>query len=228
MDKDAIEYPVDINPFGLDEGRAEEWSLDEASAYLKWRVENLESRTDVLLNVARTDLSLESVELLTRLGSRVREILRLPDFSGPYTGPPATVMVKGHTLELSRTMRLSPKGVSIGRDMGLLMARLLLRDFAGWLTWTIPNQIRRRNGENYYEHGYNLPALVGFPTGVADGYKFVPTLMWGKATNVTRGVEPPTIWASVYSYHADIFVFRNGKEYVPRRSSRPRSTLRSV
>jgi hypothetical protein len=203
MDLDILDYPIDINPFGLAEGRAVEWTSEQASAYLDWRVDTFEARTDVLLEVGKLDFNMESGELLSKLGPKLQDILRLPEFSHPYTGP-KTVTVKGHTIQLLRTVELSPRGVSLGRDIGVLMARLFLRDFPGrlkWTKWTIPKGIKRCAGQIYYEHGYHLPALAGFPHGAP----FVPTEKWGNATNVASGDQPPTIWASMYTFNADSF-----------------------
>src|SRR5258708_6940578 len=113
-------YPVFAPPLPFAAKSGRDWTPEEATAFLRWTAEILEVRTDALAVYFGERIDNNSAEtVLKRIGPAVKHALTR--FSQERELPSAFA----HAVA---TRRLSVDGLSLAADLGLLMARLLLRD----------------------------------------------------------------------------------------------------
>lgn len=112
-----------------------------------------------------------------------------------------TILGKTRKLSPHGGALLSPRGNSLAFDIGLLMARLLLRDHPSY-RWATPEETRiitKLCGKPYTSVSYNSPTIVE-----QDGSTwFDPSLIMGVAVSVACQRWPPEKWADVYSFNQD-------------------------
>jgi hypothetical protein len=115
-----------------------EWSDAEARRYLLWLSNQVTPRTDALLTFLGVEADADCANVLKYAGERVIWIMRKPGFVD------------------ANNQRLSEAGLSLGADLGLLVARCLL-DADDSVHWDI---LRRPKSDASYQ----LPVLRGFGT----------------------------------------------------------------
>lgn len=171
-----ISYPLFVPPSGLSAAVPKEWSATQADEYMRWLTSVLEPRSDAIL--ARVGESLpqqaDDVEqLLLRVGAKAQEMLRQPDFSESTP--------HGH--------KLTDRGFALAADLGLLVARLLLKFGNGSEQWTV---LRRPKTDAFYNH----PVITGL--------RSVPLEPVGgsiaEAHAVLRGARSADAWQKIFSY----------------------------
>lgn len=134
------EYPLFVPPGALATKSVPLWTKQEAENYFEWIGRSILPRTDFLLGFLDEKLGVRPIgsELLA-IGKGIVGSLQDPGFTKIENG----------------NLTLSDKGRAMATDSGLLLARVLLRDCAPSVRWTI-----LRKPKNAVS--YNLPVLAGF------------------------------------------------------------------
>ena len=172
---DSTSYPLFLPPDALAEKGSDYWSKSESEQYLDWLVDAIDTRLSGLAGYLKMDIQpKEAASTLSVCGTRVALAVQLPDFSLVEDG----------------IKKLSPSaGYSIGADVGLLFAHLLLYASGSQLAWSIG-----RGPKSYVSR--NLPVIVGF----TDNMELDPVLV---GINMCRRVlreGSASSWQQVYEH----------------------------
>lgn len=167
------DYKLFIPPEHLSKKGRENWNKKEAEEYKEWLISVIDDRISDLLNYFNEQENTNIQEFLTQLGKKVSNKLKDSDFSE----------------DIGNRKKLTNKGYALAADMGLLIAKWLLRDYGDKLTWTI---IRKPKSEM----SYNLPVLEikGF-----DYYEPVGVSI-ADATSIINNNKDYDAWLKVYTF----------------------------
>jgi len=166
-------YRLFIPPIRLAEKTPRDWTKREADAYMRWVIESVEERVAALLSYLGEQCGDDAEDLLLRVGNKVEVLLHDDQFA-----------TEGDT-----GFQLTNQGYALAADVGLLVAKLLLRDTGSALKWSV---VRKPKSDM----SYNLPVLIGFgerdylePVGVSVAYSHA----------ILRGDRSSDVWAKLYS-----------------------------
>ena len=144
-------YPLFPIPDALAGKDQRYWTHREGKEFFNIVLGALDERVEGLLAYFEEDASASPEELLTRLGGKVAEVLPSDQFSGPPQTEPDIVVKRGKTYELppleGRT--LTEQGEAVARDMGLLLAKLMLERGHPPLEWSIV--MKPKNDADYLQ-----------------------------------------------------------------------------
>lgn len=129
-------YELFIPPEHLAEKDRRNWNRKEAEEYKEWLLNVIDERTSNLLNCFNEHENTDVQELLTQLGRKVADKLKDSDYSE----------------DTGNRRKLTNRGYALAADMGLLIAKFVLRDFGEKISWTIKRKAKS-------EMSYNLPVL---------------------------------------------------------------------
>ena len=168
----AIDYPLFVPPEHLAEKGRRNWSAKEAKEYKAWLLGELDGRADALIVALCEPERPNPVEHLEALGQKA-----------------ATLLAKVRFSEVSpRGPQLTNAGYALAADMGLLVARYLLRDAPEKLRWEV---LRKPKSEL----SYNLPVLEGFSS---TNYLEPVGGSIAEAYGVLRGARAADTWKRIY------------------------------
>ena len=171
------EYKLFIPPEHLAEKGRKNWNKKEAEEYKEWLLSVIDNRISNLLNFFNEQESNDDIhKFLLRLSKKVSNKLNESGFSA----------------EIKGQKKLTNMGYALAADMGLLIAKYLLRDCGNKLYWTI---IRKPKSEM----SYNLPVLEikGF-----DYYEPVGVSI-SDATSIINDNKDYDVWLKVYNFIKD-------------------------
>lgn len=172
----ASPYPEFTPPPEISTGSPRDWTEAQANRYLVWLVTSLDRRvTDMLHFVGESDDD-DCPSLLRRVGEKAVWILRKPGF-----------LLQGEHAEA----RFSEAGYALAADIGLLVARCLIRkhDKVRW-------EILRRNKN---DPSYRQPILVGFGQQHLDPVRGSVA----EAGRILRGESPVDAWLRILEYWSE-------------------------
>lgn len=165
-------YPAYEPGGNLASAVASDWTEAEARRYLVWQTNVLDVRVRALLDFLGVEDAGPPRELLLTAGQR------------------AALALKRHSASTSgeEGPTLTAEGLALAADMGLLVARELLRSSRGQLRWEVLRKPRTAAA-------FNLPVLVG------DGKPFLEPLRASiaNAHAVVAGRRDGGIWARMFS-----------------------------
>ncbi|QDU13744.1 hypothetical protein CA11_15300 [Gimesia maris] len=172
------EYPLFVPPLELCQKNARDWTLQEARQYRDWLLASIDERVSFLLkflNVPETK-NQDVEEIMSAAGKKAAQYLQQKEFSECDT----------------EKKKLTDRGYALAADMGLLLAKLLLKESRHKIRWSV---LRRPKSEI----SYNLPVLEGFklnplePIGgsIAEAY------------GILRERKDGNIWRDSYTYWLD-------------------------
>lgn len=115
------------------------WTHREGKEFFNIVLGALDARVEGLLAYFDEDASATPEDLLTRLGGKFAEVLPSDQFSGPPQTEPIIIVKRGKTYELPppKGRTLAEQGEAVARDMGLLLAKLMLEREHPPLEWSI-------------------------------------------------------------------------------------------
>lgn len=162
-----------------DEGQpSRSWSRKDAITYKEWLTASVDRRTTAMLEFFGFPQTWsDSTEMLRQLGSVVLETLRSDEFS---------------TSDRAGSAALTNAGFALAADMGLLLAKCLVRDASGRVRWEVLRSPKS-------DLAYNLPVLKGFgrlhldPVGGSIA----------ASRSCLRGKQSSETWKEIYSYWFD-------------------------
>jgi hypothetical protein len=168
-----MEYSIFSPPVTLAAKPPKDWSKLEAEAYFDWFLSVLDSRVRNLLNFLDLDDSQEDSMLLSKAQEKCEQLLTTEQFTS--------------TLPTGR--KLTNQGYALSADLGLLVARLLIRRGQGKVAWAILKKPKT-------DQSYNLPVLTGF--GVAHLDPVAGSI--GDVAWIARGNKKPDAWVKVLEF----------------------------
>ncbi len=169
-----MEYPLFVPPEHLAVKGRTNWSAKEAREYKEWLLSVLDERVDALMEALEELERSNPVEHLEALGLKAAAHLADVPFS-----------------EESPTWRqLTNRGYALAGDIGLLVARYLLRDAPKKLRWEV---LRKPKSEL----AYNLPVLEGFSS---NNYMDPIGGSIAEAWGILRGNKGGDIWCISYQH----------------------------
>lgn len=134
-----IDYPLFAPPEHLAAKQAKQWSKKEAQEYKDWLMSVIDCRVDFLINFLGVSKVRNIENLLDKCGNVVAELLWTEDFSE----------------KTNDSLQLNNRGYALAADMGLLVAKSLLKFGNDKIYWNILKKPKT-------ELSYNLPVLEGF------------------------------------------------------------------
>jgi hypothetical protein len=171
-------YPPIMEPLELLEetkGPASAWPRKAARRHFEWFLTSIDERVSLLLDYFGQEEHSSPELLLDELGAKVAEVLPTDQFSYPEEGA---------------GLDLTNQGYNVAHDLGLLVARLLLRNYPTLLRWELSPD---RSGENQ-----NLPVLVGWGK-----LQFEPAQTSIRlAKLVVKGMRSYKAWRHIYQHWA--------------------------
>lgn len=131
------------------------WTKEQGKEYFDWLMNVKGDRVQILLEFFEESLDDDRQAFLLRIGEAFADEIKMEQYW--LKGGQMDIKFKtGHTAVVDRGTILSADGCSIAADMGLLVADILLRDFAPAIKWKLLT--RAKNHVNY-----NCPVLTGKP-----------------------------------------------------------------
>jgi len=168
------QYPLFVPPEHLAAKGRKNWSAEEAQKYKEWLLGVLDERIDAMMLLLEEPEQPNPVEHLKAIGLKAATFLVDAPFSE----------------DLPRGRRLTNEGYALAADIGLLVARYLLRDAPKKLQWKV---LRKPKSEL----AYNLPVLVGF---LSKNYLEPVGGSIAEACGVLRGSGEGNIWSRSYQH----------------------------
>lgn len=164
--------PAALFPQGVTNPQVE-WSEAEADSYLDWLASTMDDRIATMFDILGMDRNTIASADLSVAGQEAYTRLRQPKYSGV----------------IGRRARLKAPGRALAADMGLLVARWLLNDGNGAISWRVCRESKRHMN-------YNLPVLCGVSVDFLDP-------VGGSIANAhgcVCGRRSPDIWLQTYEY----------------------------
>lgn len=167
------DYKLFMPPEQLAEKGVKNWSKKEAEEYKDWLISGLDERISNLLKYFDEQEEDNALDLLEKLGKKVSDKLKEAEFSEEVNG----------------RMVLTNKGAALAADIGLLIAKYLLRDCESKIYWTI---IRKPKSEM----AYNLPVLE------IKGFNYLDPVggSMSEARAIINNKKSYDIWPKIYSF----------------------------
>ena len=166
-------YPLYVPPDGLAELRPSEWSSAQARRYLTWLQTVVDERANAGLGYLGVAEGQDPEQLLLTVGEKAAWVLRKPEFSS----------VHGDQVKLTNA------GNALAADIGLLLAKALLREGQGKVEWQI---LTKPKGAASFNH----PVLVGFGKLHLDPIRGSIAEAYG----VLKGTRAPNAWARAFKH----------------------------
>jgi hypothetical protein len=136
-----VAYPLFQPPFAFFAARHHrEWTKDEAVQFRDWLLSNINPITDAFIARLGLTLDVDSEALLAAAGTKVSALLRTREFSRAVLRLQVVPNSQGRgeaSLQRRPGPELTPEGHAIAIHIGLLTARLLMRDHRDTLRWKI-------------------------------------------------------------------------------------------
>ena len=134
-------YPFFSPPEHLAEKDSNLWSSKETTEYKEWMLGVMDERILYLLEYLNVSQHINAIESLTLIGEKFSKLVFSEEFSVPKPDG------RG----------LSNRGYAMAADIGLLIARELLREHGDALRWKIVRAAK-------LDLSYKMPALYSFST----------------------------------------------------------------
>ena len=167
-------YPLFLGPEHLTLKARENWSAQEAKENLEWLLGISDARVEGLLERLGESWSDDPSSHLGTVGKKAVALLKKEPFSRQDP--------------IGRS--LTDIGLALAADLGLLVAKYLLREHAAKLKWEV-----RRKGRR--EFTFNLPVLTGFANNHNDHLDPIGVSI-SKSWAVLRGERDFGAWERLY------------------------------
>lgn len=166
------DYPLFVPPAPLSAKKPAQFTDEETQAYFDWLLSEHENRVTQLARWCGQDVSGTTDSVLIGIGETVARALKLPAFS----------------CNNGSDFALTNQGYALAADMGLLFARLMIRDYGPEVHWTILRTPKS-------DVSFNCPVLVGFGRLSLDPIQ----LSISQAFGVLRGNKGGDCWLRVFN-----------------------------
>lgn len=170
------QYPLYVGPEHLALKSREDWNAKEAKEYRDWLLGILDERVEGLLKRLGETWSESPAIQLRVVGEKAAALLKREPYSE----------------EAPTGRELTDTGLALAADLGLLVAKYLLRTHPDKLKWVI-----RRKGKR--EVTYNLPVITGFPIDYNDHLDPIGVSI-SNAWAVLRNQQDSGVWARLYEH----------------------------
>lgn len=168
-----MDYPIFAPPTELASKQPREWSKSEAEAYLNWFLNSAPKRVDNLIDFLGLNEAEQPASLLTKAQEKLEQLLVRDQF----------------VTDLPTGKKLTNQGYALAADLGLLVARLLLKQGKGKVTWEILKKPKT-------DQSFNLPVLAGF-----GGVHLDPIAgSIGDAAWIARHNKKPEAWRKTFDF----------------------------
>jgi len=134
-----MDYPIFSPPVDLAIKLPKNWSKLEAEAYFNWFLNIFDKRVNNLLSFLCLGDDQEDSILLSKAQEKCEKLLTMEQF----------------TFASHAGCKLTNQGYALAADLGLLVARLLIKRSHGKVGWNILKKPKT-------DQSYNLPVLTGF------------------------------------------------------------------
>lgn len=161
------------------------WTKKQAEEYFDWFVNMLEPRLKIMLDYYDERFDNNSYDTLLRIGGKAVAELKKSE-SWRQGGKTTIKFATGDVAIVDQGKLLTKRGYSIAADMGVLLAYVLLNDFAPTVKWDL---IERPKNDVFYLH----PVLAG--CGLPFEAIHVSVIC---SMGIIEGNKTPDVWAETY------------------------------
>lgn len=180
------DYPVFIIPGHLADKSPDDWTTKEAREYKEYLLSIIDDRTDYLKVFLSLSEDAGCEAMLLQMGEKAVPLLKSPQYS-VNRQEVVIVELKGHKIEHTIGWDLTPMGRSLAADMGLLVAKCLLKKLGDKIHWDIVKKPKR-------DVSYNHPVLMGFKVRGFDPIRVSIAV----ANSVLNERSDANIWLEIY------------------------------
>lgn len=193
-----MSYPLFQPPFDFFTGKHHrDWTEEEAIQFRDWLLSNINPITDDFLTRLGLTLEVDSEALLAEAGTKVAVLLRTREFSRAVLRLQVVPSPQGRgpaSLQRLPGPELTAEGHAIAIHMGLLTARLLMRDYGDSLRWKIVTSPKN-------DISFRLTVVIA-PDRDRSTYEPVIRAHATAITALERGFPDQETWVYPYRYLA--------------------------